>query len=113
MSHQNRITRRTVLRGLGASLALPFLESMAPVAAAAAESAGAPPVRLAYCFVPNGVNLKNWVPESAGSNYKLPWSLQPLGAVKDDLLVLTGLTHDKGRANGDGAGITLAPPRSS
>lgn len=104
MSTQHRISRRTVLRGLGASLALPFLESMAPVAAAAAESAGAPPVRLAFCFVPNGVNLKNWVPEAAGSNYKLPWSLQPLGAVKDDLLVLTGLTHDKGRANGDGAG---------
>ncbi|MEC7922558.1 MAG: DUF1552 domain-containing protein [Planctomycetota bacterium] len=103
MSKQHSISRRTVLRGLGASFALPFLEAMSPVAAAA-EAAPASPVRLAFCFVPNGVNLKNWVPQGAGSDYKMPWSLQPLSAVKDDLLVLTGLTHDKGRANGDGAG---------
>ena len=103
MSKQHSISRRTVLRGLGASFALPFLEAMSPVVAAA-EAAPASPVRLAFCFVPNGVNLKNWVPQGAGSDYKMPWSLQPLSAVKDDLLVLTGLTHDKGRANGDGAG---------
>ena len=59
---------------------------------------------MAFCFVPNGVNLKNWGPERSGSDYELPWSLQPLSALRDDLLVLTGLTHDKGRANGDGAG---------
>ena len=74
------------------------------VAAAESVSASAAPVRMAFCFVPNGVNLKNWIPESAGSDYKMPWSLQPLSAVRDDLLVLSGLTHDKGRANGDGAG---------
>lgn len=105
MSKEHNISRRTVLRGFGASLALPFLEAMSPaVAAAESVSAGAAPVRMAFCFVPNGVNLKNWIPESAGSDYKMPWSLQPLSAVRDDLLVLTGLTHDKGRANGDGAG---------
>ncbi len=105
MSKEHNISRRTVLRGLGASLALPFLEVMSPaVAAAESVSASAAPVRMAFCFVPNGVNLKNWIPESAGSDYKMPWSLQPLSAVRDDLLVLTGLTHDKGRANGDGAG---------
>ena len=103
MSKDRNISRRTVLRGLGASLALPFLEVMSP-AMAAAEAAAAAPVRMAFCFVPNGVNLKNWIPQSAGSDYQLPWSLQPLSAVRDDLLVLTGLTHDKGRANGDGAG---------
>ena len=105
MSKEHNISRRTVLRGLGASLALPFLEVMSPaVAAAESVSASAAPVRMAFCFVPNGVNLKNWIPESAGSDYKMPWSLQPLSAVRDDLLVLSGLTHDKGRANGDGAG---------
>ena len=105
MSQEHNISRRTVLRGLGASLALPFLEAMSPaVAAAESVSATGAPVRMAFCFVPNGVNLKNWIPESAGSDYKMPWSLQPLSAVRDDLLVLTGLTHDKGRANGDGAG---------
>ncbi len=105
MSQEQNISRRTVLRGLGASLALPFLEVMSPaVAAAESVSAAGAPVRMAFCFVPNGVNLKNWIPERAGSDYKMPWSLQPLSAVRDDLLVLTGLTHDKGRANGDGAG---------
>ena len=105
MSQEHNISRRTVLRGLGASLALPFLEVMSPaVAAAESVSATGAPVRMAFCFVPNGVNLKNWIPESGGSDYKMPWSLQPLNAVRDDLLVLTGLTHDKGRANGDGAG---------
>ena len=103
MSKDRNISRRTVLRGLGASLALPFLEVMSP-AMAAAEAAAAAPVRMAFCFVPNGVNLKNWIPQSAGSDYQMPWSLQPLSAVRDDLLGLTGLTHDKGRANGDGAG---------
>ena len=103
MSKDRNISRRTVLRGLGASLALPFLEVMSP-AMAAAEAAAAAPVRMAFCFVPNWVNLKNWIPQSAGSDYQMPWSLQPLSAVRDDLLVLTGLTHDKGRANGDGAG---------
>lgn len=106
MSKEHKISRRTILRGLGTSLALPLLEAMSPaVAAAESVAAGsAAPVRLAFCFVPNGVNLKNWVPQRAGSDYEMPWSLQPLGAMRDDLLVLTGLTHDKGRANGDGAG---------
>ena len=98
MSKARGISRRTVLRGLGTSLALPFLEAMAPaVAAAESVSAGAAPVRMAFCFVPNGVNLKNWVPERAGSDYELPWSLQPLSALRDDLLVLTGLTHRRSR----------------
>ena len=66
MSKQHSISRRTVLRGLGASFALPFLEAMSPVVAAA-EAAPANPVRLAFCFVPNGVNLKNWVPQGASS----------------------------------------------
>ena len=106
MSKARGISRRTVLRGLGTSLALPFLEAMTPAVAAAESVAGgsAAPVRMAFCFVPNGVNLKNWGPERSGSDYELPWSLQPLSALRDDLLVLTGLTHDKGRANGDGAG---------
>ena len=94
MSQEHNISRRTVLRGLGASLALPFLEAMSPaVAAAESVSATGAPVRMAFCFVPNGVNLKNWIPQSAGSDYKMPWSLQPLSAVRDDLLVLLSLIH--------------------
>jgi len=69
MSKEHSISRRTVLRGLGTSLALPFLEAMSPAMAAAESVAAssAAPVRMAFCFVPNGVNLKNWVPQGAGS----------------------------------------------
>lgn len=101
------ISRRTVLRGLGTAIALPFLEAMAPavsLAGRASRPAAAAPVRMAFLFVPNGVNMTHWTPESTGSDFDLPYVLQPLAAMKDDLLVLSGLTHDKGRANGDGAG---------
>jgi hypothetical protein len=55
-------------------------------------------------FVPNGVNLEHWTPQRDGYGYDLPSILEPLERVKHDVCVLTGLTHDKGRANGDGAG---------
>ncbi len=103
---RDAISRRTVLRGLGAALALPFLESLRPAAALAAEagSVSAPPLRLAFLFTPNGVHVPDWTPKTFGANYELPWILEPLRNVKDDLTILTGLCHDKGRANGDGPG---------
>lgn len=98
-----RISRRTVLRGLGTTLALPWLEAMAPKAALAA-SAEKPPVRVAYLFVPNGVRLPDWTPTNDGFGYDLPFILEPLRTVRDQVCVLTGLTNDKARANGDGPG---------
>jgi hypothetical protein len=59
---------------------------------------------MAFLFVPNGAHMPDWTPTSVGYDYKLPYILEPLSKVKNDLLVLTGLTHDKGRANDDGAG---------
>jgi hypothetical protein len=110
--NENKLSRRLVLRGLGTALALPLLEAMEPVASAlraadfstAAAAAQRAPVRLAVCFVPNGVNVQSWFPTREGTDYELPWTLAPLAKVKDDVLVLSGLTHDKGRANGDGPG---------
>jgi len=110
MNNDTTLSRRTVLRGLGTAVALPFLEALSPAGrllAATTKSVGdpvAPPVRMAFCFVPNGVNVRNWFPERAGSDYDLPWTLEPLAGVRDEILVLSGLTHDKGRANGDGPG---------
>lgn len=103
----NRLTRRTVLRGLGVSLALPWLDSTLPraVAAQAAAAGGAAsPQRMAFLFVPNGVHLPDWTPKQTGFGYDLPHILSPLAPVRDDVSVISGLTHDKGRANGDGAG---------
>lgn len=108
MNKSWQISRRHLLRGLGASIALPSMEAMLPagraLAAAASGSASPFPVRLGYFFVPNGVHMPDWKPERTGGYFDLPYILEPLGAVKNDLLVLSGLTHDKGRANGDGPG---------
>ena len=107
MSNKWQLSRRTVLRGLGTAVSLPLLNAMAPVkllAAGVPSSSVAPPRRMAFLFVPNGVNLPHWTPRRVGYDYDLPFILQPLKRVKNDVLVLSGLTHDKGRSNGDGPG---------
>ncbi len=106
MAQPTRISRRTVLRGLGVSMALPWLEAMAPrTLLAAAGSAPAAPTRLAFVFVPNGVHMPDWTPEGQGGPLKsLSPIMQPLDSVKQHVTVYTGLAHDKARANGDGPG---------
>lgn len=98
------ISRRTALRGLGVSVALPWLECMVPDRAAAPAPAGKSPLRMAFIYVPNGKDMANWTPKQLGSNFELSPILQPLAPFKQDLLVLSGLTLDKARANGDGPG---------
>jgi hypothetical protein len=97
-----KLTRRTVLRGLGTALALPLLEGMSPLVRGAEVPAS--PLRLAYLYVPNGVVMDHWRPEKEGTDFELPSILEPLAAVKSEISVLTGLTHDKAHANGDGGG---------
>lgn len=98
-----RLSRRIVLRGLGTALALPWFESLQPRARAAA-AAVRPPVRLAFVYVPNGMNMSRWRPAAAGPLGDLPPTLEPLAGVRDDLLVLSGLAADKARSYGDGGG---------
>ncbi len=105
------ISRRTALKGLGVSIALPFLDAMTPVLSAApvrrrlglAAPASAPK-RMAFFYVPNGVNMRQWQPAVEGASFTLPKTLEPLAPFKNDLLVLSGLTADKARPNGDGPG---------
>ena len=105
MNQKFQIPRRTFLRGLGACIALPMLDVMAPARAlAGAAGGGKAPVRMAFMFVPNGAHMPDWTPKSVGANFELPYILEPLQAHKNDLLVLSGLTQDKGRANADGGG---------
>jgi hypothetical protein len=96
--------RRTVLRGVGASLSLPFLAALAPRARGAGRDANGPPRRLVYVYVPNGVNRPAWTPATAGPLDVLPPTLEPLAPWKDDLTVLGGLALHTARANGDGPG---------
>ncbi|MFO0969348.1 MAG: DUF1552 domain-containing protein [Gemmataceae bacterium] len=100
------ISRRTLLKGLGVSVALPFLEAMLPHTALATPGAAARtlPRRMAFFYVPNGVNVPQWTPSATGSEFTLPSTLAPLEPFKSDMLVLSGLTVDKARANGDGPG---------
>ncbi len=121
------VSRRTVLRGVGATVALPWLEAMGTVTAWAAPGSASPakspaPNRMCILYVPNGKNMADWTPKSEGKDFDLPHILQPLKGVKDDLLVLTGLTADKARAHGDGGGdharalsafLTGAQPRKT
>lgn len=117
------ISRRTVLRGLGISLALPWLDAMGPSRSWAVEGKASPaPNRLAVLYVPNGKNMADWTPATEGADFELPHILKPLAPVRNDLLVLTGLTADKARANGDGGGdharalgafLTGAQPRKT
>jgi len=102
------IPRRTLLRGLGVSLALPWLEAMGPFRAWAEEAPAAKPNlvpnRMAFLYVPNGVNMADWTPGEDGQDFHLTPILQPLEKVKSKLLVLSGLTADGARAYKDGGG---------
>ncbi len=123
MPMTRQISRRTMLRGVGVGLLLPWLEAMTPLAAWGKQSSDAgPPTRMAFVYVPNGKNMADWTPEKEGAGFDLPAILQPLAAHQDKLLALTGLTADKARANGDGGGdharamaafLTGAQPRKT
>jgi len=104
-SSEKSLHRRTFLRGVGTAIALPWLESLSGSAAWGGRSVvQQPPTRLAFLFVPNGIHMPNWTPQSEGSDFELPPTLQPLAGIRNELLVLSGLAHDKACANGDGAG---------
>jgi hypothetical protein len=102
----NTLSRRTLLQGVGAAIALPWLEAMGPVAAWSAPAKGTAPApnRMAFLYVPNGINMADWTPTAEGTGFELKPILKPLEGVKEYLTVLTGLTADKARANGDGGG---------
>ena len=98
------VNRRTLLKGVGAAVALPLLEAMDPIYTWA-QTARSYPNRMAFAYVPNGINMRHWTPSAEGLlPAELPEILRPLDAVKNDLLVLTGLTADKARPHGDGGG---------
>src|SRR5882762_3347347 len=107
MTKSWQLPRRMFLKGLGTTIALPMLEAMVPgvaTLAKAAESASGTPKRMGFVYIPNGANMADWTPATVGTDFELPLILQPLQAVQEDLLVVSGLAHDKARPNGDGAG---------
>ncbi|MFM2163589.1 MAG: hypothetical protein RL325_26, partial [Planctomycetota bacterium] len=103
------IDRRTVLRGAGAAIALPFLDAMLPRgltrAAAAAVAESERVARVAFVFFPNGVNTAEWLPTADAAGLWVPSrTLAPLEGFRDRITVYTGLRHRNAEANGDGPG---------
>lgn len=113
MTKSWRVSRRTVLRGLGASLALPLLDIMEPTAVSGVARVGTSsnaPKRLACIFQPNGVYPQNWDPTGEGGNYELSPILEPLAGVKSDVTVLSNLgTGVKGHVQATSSFLTGTP----
>lgn len=112
------LPRRTFLKGVGVSLALPWLEAMVP--ALSPRRSGQRPARAMFVFAPNGMKMDEWRPAAIGRDFALPPILEPLAPVRGDVSVLSGLVLDAARAHGDGPGdharacsafLTCAHPR--
>lgn len=91
MITKKAIPRRTVLRGFGASLALPLLDSMVPALTAMAKTAASPVRRLGVVYVPNGMNMQHWTPAAEGSAFELTQTMTPLAPFRDRMIVVSGL----------------------
>lgn len=94
------LPRRSFLRGLGAAVALPMLDSMTPAFAASVKA----PVRMGFVYVPNGMDVRNWNIDYEGKLGTLSRIMKPLEPMREDITVLGNLTHNNGRALLDGPG---------
>lgn len=93
-----------MLKGLGVAVGLPSLEAMLPRVAVGASPAVQWPKRLAFFYIPNGVHMDDWKPIKIGKEYRLPATLKPVESLREKMNILSGLTLNTARANGDGAG---------
>src|SRR5205809_7462455 len=85
------LPRRTMLRGLGATIALPFLDAMVPAFSLRGHAAAKPAHRFQTFYVPNGMAMEYWLPKGEGRAFELSPILEPLAAYRDQMLVLSGI----------------------
>jgi hypothetical protein len=110
MPHDRRVSRRSLLRGAGVSLALPFLDAMIPPFAKAAAVQAATPTRMAFLYVPNGIVMEEWTPKTGDGPGEwaipedLPRITRAIAPYRNDVLILSGLDCNNGKALGDGPG---------
>ena len=95
---RKHLDRRTLLRGLGASVALPLLDAMIPARTALAKTAAAPKPRLGFVYFPHGAIMERWTPASAGRDFALSPILEPLAALKQQLTVVSNLGNKPGES---------------
>jgi hypothetical protein len=125
---KSHLSRRGFLRGFGAALSLPALESFRPLLAASAASravattASGAPLRMAYLYIPNGVNVEHWRPNGTTSSYKMGSSFGAMEKHREDFQIFTGFEQKNATAGGDGPGdhargtaafLTSARPRKT
>jgi uncharacterized protein DUF1552 len=115
---KKHITRRTVLRGMGAGVGLPFLSAMVPAGVALAKTAAAAKPRMAFIYFPHGAVMDKWTPKTEGSLGDLPPILKPLDPYKKYLTVVSGLENKSAiaapvHAITPGTWLSCVPPRIS
>ena len=98
------ISRRTVLGGMGATVALPLLDAMIPALTASQKTSAKAVRRLGIVYHPNGVVYENWLPKGVGTEFELSPILAPLQPFRNRLVVVTGLASHPAEALGDGGG---------
>ena len=98
------LSRRMVLRGMGATVALPLLDAMVPALTAQVKTPAKAACRLGVVYHPNGVIYENWLPKGVGGNFELSRTLAPLEPFRDQLIVITNLSSHQAEALGDGGG---------
>ena len=101
---KKNLSRRTVLRGVGATLSLPLLEAMVPALTPIVKTAATPVHRLGFVYMPMGANMPLWIPSEESERLVLSPTLKALDGFEDQLLVLSGLAHKQAESLGDGEG---------
>lgn len=110
------LDRRMLLRGAGAAIAMPFLDAMRPALAAPAKATKAH--RLGVVYVPNGIWMKDWLPEKTGADFAFPRIMKPLEKFREDIVVVSGLSNHAavkakggGHAKASGSFLSCAQPK--
>ncbi len=111
MIFKKALPRRTFIRGMGASVALPLLEGMIPAFSSPPRAADVA-TRMTFVYFPNGAIMNKWVPSAEGSGFEFPTTLEPLAPFRDQLLVLSGLDNQPAQGL-PGIDVTGEHPRAS
>jgi len=115
---KKHLSRRTVLRGAGATVALPLLDAMVPASTALAATAAAPKPRMAFIYFPHGAVMDKFTPAKEGANFDLPYILEPLKDFQEYMTVVSGLENKPAigapvHAITPGTWLSCVPPRIS
>jgi len=97
---KKHLSRRTFLRGVGVTVALPFLESMVPARTALAQTAARGKTRLGAIYVPHGATMDKWTPAADGSNFELSEILEPLKPLMSRVNIISDLSHPQAYGGG-------------